>query len=148
MRRRAFDHLQKLSFTFYDNSKTGNLITHVTKDLEDVGEVAHHGPEDLFLAIMTFVGAFALMFTINPRLALITTVIIPVVTLLSSPLRLAHDAQFPRAVPPGRRVQRAHRGECRRHARRAGLRQRGARAAAVRARTTRNTGAPSCRRIG
>ena len=84
MRRRAFDHLQKLSFTFFDNNKTGNLITHVTKDLEDVGEVAHHGPEDLFLAVMTFVGAFALMFTVNVRLALLTAVITPVVTVLSS----------------------------------------------------------------
>ena len=84
MRRRVFDHLQKLSFSFYDNSKTGNLITHVTKDLEDVGEVAHHGPEDLFIAIMTFAGAFALMFTVNWRLALLTTVITPVVTVLSS----------------------------------------------------------------
>ncbi len=84
MRRRAFDHLQKLSFSFYDNSKTGNLITHVTKDLEDVGEVAHHGPEDLFIALMTFVGAFALMFSVNTRLALLTTIITPVVTFLSS----------------------------------------------------------------
>ena len=84
MRRRAFDHLQKLSFSFYDNSKTGNLITHVTKDLEDVGEVAHHGPEDLFLAIMTFLGAFALMFAINTDLALLTTVITPIVTIVST----------------------------------------------------------------
>ena len=84
MRRRAFDHLQKLSFSFYDNSKTGNLITHVTKDLEDVGEVAHHGPEDLFIALMTFVGAFALMFTVNVQLALLTAFITPLVTILSS----------------------------------------------------------------
>jgi ATP-binding cassette subfamily B protein len=84
MRRRAFDHLQKLSFRFYDNTKTGHLIAHVTKDLEDVGEVAHHGPEDLFIAVMTFVGAFALMFTINAKLALITTIVVPVVTILSS----------------------------------------------------------------
>ncbi len=84
MRRRAFDHLQKLSFSFYDNSKTGNLITHVTKDLEDVGEVAHHGPEDLFIALMTFAGAFALMFLINVKLALLTAVITPVVTVVST----------------------------------------------------------------
>ena len=84
MRRRAFDHLQKLSFSFYDNSKTGNLITHVTKDLEDVGEVAHHGPEDLFIAIMTFLGAFALMFAVNTKLALLTTIITPVVAIVSS----------------------------------------------------------------
>ena len=84
MRRRAFDHLQKLSFSFFDNSKTGNLITHVTKDLEDVGEVAHHGPEDLFIAVMTFVGAFALMFAVNTRLALLTLIITPVVAVISS----------------------------------------------------------------
>ncbi len=82
MRRQAFDHLQKLSFRFFDNNKTGHLITHVTKDLEDVGEVAHHGPEDVFIAVMTFIGAFALMFMTNWKLALITTVLVPVATLL------------------------------------------------------------------
>jgi ATP-binding cassette subfamily B protein len=84
MRRRAFDHLQKLSFRFYDNVKTGHLVARVTKDLEEVGEVAHHGPEDLFIAIMTFAGAFALMFTVNVRLALIAAAVVPVVTVLSS----------------------------------------------------------------
>jgi ATP-binding cassette subfamily B protein len=84
MRRRAFDHLQKLSFRFYDNAKTGHLVAHVTKDLEDVGEVAHHGPEDLFMAVMTFIGAFALMFAINQKLALIAAVVVPPVTVLSS----------------------------------------------------------------
>jgi ATP-binding cassette subfamily B protein len=84
MRRRAFDHLQKLSFRFYDNVKTGHLVARVTKDLEEVGEVAHHGPEDLFIAIMTFVGAFALMFMVNIRLALIAAAVVPVMTGLSS----------------------------------------------------------------
>lgn len=84
MRRQVFDHLQKLSFRFFDNNKTGHLITHVTKDLEDVGEVAHHGPEDIFLAIMTFIGAFILMFVTNWKLASITVVIVPVVTWLVS----------------------------------------------------------------
>ena len=56
MRRQAFDHLHKLSFRYFDNKKTGHLITHVTKDLEEVGEIAHHGPEDVFIAIMTFIG--------------------------------------------------------------------------------------------
>jgi ATP-binding cassette subfamily B protein len=84
MRRRAFDHLQKLSFRFYDNAKTGHLVANVTKDLEEVGEVAHHGPEDLFIAVMTFIGAFLLMFTINAELALIATVVVPCVTIISS----------------------------------------------------------------
>jgi len=84
MRRKAFDHLQKLSFRFFDNHKTGHLITHVTKDLEEVGEVAHHGPEDLFIAIMTFIGALALMVSINWQLALITATVVPFMTWLAS----------------------------------------------------------------
>ncbi|YBV97668.1 ABC transporter ATP-binding protein/permease [Phyllobacteriaceae bacterium JZ32] len=84
MRRKLFDHLQKLSFRFYDNNKTGHLIARVTKDLEEVGEVAHHGPEDLFIAVMTFLGAFALMFSINVHLALITAAVVPLVAWLTS----------------------------------------------------------------
>ena len=84
MRRQAFDHIQKLSFRYFDNNKSGHLITHVTKDLEEVGEVAHHGPEDLFIAVMTFIGAFILMFTVHWQLALITTVIVPFMTWLVS----------------------------------------------------------------
>ncbi|WP_163268897.1 ABC transporter ATP-binding protein [Chelativorans alearense] len=79
MRRKAFDHLQKLSFRFYDNNKTGHLIARVTKDLEEIGEIAHHGPEDLFIAVMTFAGAFVLMLTVNVELALITAVIVPLI---------------------------------------------------------------------
>ncbi len=77
MRRRAFAHFQRLSFSFFDKMRTGKLVARVTRDLEEIGEVAHHGPEDLFIAIMTFVGAFALMMTINVKLALITAVIVP-----------------------------------------------------------------------
>jgi len=77
MRRRAFDHLQKLSFSYFDKQRTGKLVARVTRDLEEIGEVAHHGPEDLFIAIMTFVGAFALMAMIHVELALITAVVVP-----------------------------------------------------------------------
>src|SRR5215216_7887569 len=84
MRRKSFDHLQKLSFRFYDNQKTGHLVGRVTKDLEEIGEVAHHGPEDLFIAIMTFIGAFILMFTVHWKLALLTTAIVPFMTWLVS----------------------------------------------------------------
>jgi len=84
MRRKSFDHLQKLSFSFFDNQKTGHLVGRVTKDLEEIGEVAHHGPEDVFIAIMTFIGAFALMFAIEPKLALITAVIVPIIALVTT----------------------------------------------------------------
>lgn len=84
MRRRIFDHLQKLSFRFYDNQKTGHLVARITKDLEEVGEVAHHGPEDAFIAVMTFLGSFCLMFTLNPTLALITGLVVPPMTFIST----------------------------------------------------------------
>jgi ATP-binding cassette subfamily B protein len=84
MRRKAFDHLQKLSFRFYDNQKTGHLVARVTKDLEDVGEVAHHGPEDAFIAIMTFVGALFLMFTLHTKLALLTALVVPPIAWITS----------------------------------------------------------------
>lgn len=77
MRRKMFGHIQKLSFRFFDNHKTGHLIGHITNDLNDIGEVAHHGPEDVFIAIMTLVGAFTLMAYINLELALMTFIIIP-----------------------------------------------------------------------
>jgi ATP-binding cassette subfamily B protein len=84
MRRKSFDHLQKLSFRFYDNQKTGHLVARVTKDLEEIGEVAHHGPEDLFVALMTFLGAFVLMFVVNVKLALIAAVIVPTCAAINS----------------------------------------------------------------
>ena len=84
MRRKIFAHLQKLSFRFYDNQKTGHLVARVTKDLEEVGEVAHHGPEDLLIAVMTFVGALALMVSLNLKLALITALVVPPMTWIST----------------------------------------------------------------
>jgi len=84
MRRKVFDHLQKLSFRFYDNQKTGHLIGRVTKDLEEVGEVAHHGPEDAFIAVMTFICSFVLMMTLNVKLALITGLVVPPMTWIST----------------------------------------------------------------
>ncbi|MEM9430900.1 MAG: ABC transporter ATP-binding protein [Pseudomonadota bacterium] len=77
MRRKAFDQLQRLSFSYFDRQRTGTLVARVTRDLEEIGEVAHHGPEDLFVALMTFLGAFVLMYWINPPLALITFCIFP-----------------------------------------------------------------------
>ncbi|MBA4788146.1 MAG: ABC transporter ATP-binding protein [Rhizobiales bacterium] len=84
MRRKAFDHLQKLSFSFFDNHRTGHLVGRLTKNLEEVGEVAHHGPEDVFLALMTFIGAFLLMLTVNVHLALLTGAMVPLVAWATS----------------------------------------------------------------
>ncbi|MDQ0423492.1 ATP-binding cassette subfamily B protein [Peteryoungia aggregata LMG 23059] len=84
MRRKAFDHLQKLSFGFFDNQKTGHLVARLTKDLEEIGEVAHHGPEDLFIAIMTLIGALVLMLWVHVPLALMTAIIVPVTAILTA----------------------------------------------------------------
>ncbi|MDO9638345.1 MAG: ABC transporter ATP-binding protein [Pseudotabrizicola sp.] len=78
MRRTAFAHLTRLSWRWFDTAKTGKLVARVTRDLEEIGEVAHHGPEDLFIAIMTFIGAFLLMLWLHPVLAYATATIVPV----------------------------------------------------------------------
>lgn len=77
MRQQLFNHVQKQSFSFFDNTKTGHIMSRITNDLFDLGELAHHGPEDLFIAVMTFVGAFWIMLTINVNLALTTMIIVP-----------------------------------------------------------------------
>jgi ATP-binding cassette, subfamily B, bacterial len=77
MRRKLFGHMQKLSFSYYDENKTGHSISRLTKDLEEIGEVAHHGPEDVFVAIMTLLGAFGIMLTINWKLAVLSFIVIP-----------------------------------------------------------------------
>ena len=77
MRARAFDHLTRLGWRWYDRARTGKLVARVTRDLEEIGEVAHHGPEDAFIAVMTFAGAFVLMFLVHPTLALIVALIVP-----------------------------------------------------------------------
>ncbi len=84
MRRAAFNHLQKLSFSYFDNQKTGHIVSRLTKDLEEIGEVAHHGPEDLFIALMTFAGALVLMFSVNGQLAVMTAIIVPLTAWVTS----------------------------------------------------------------
>ncbi|MBK8795536.1 MAG: ABC transporter ATP-binding protein [Anaerolineales bacterium] len=79
MRRKVFEHIEKLSFRFFDNTKTGHLIARITTDLQDIGEIAHHGPEDIFVAIMTLVGAFVLMGWINWELTVLTFLVIPII---------------------------------------------------------------------
>ncbi|MGG4143858.1 ABC transporter ATP-binding protein [Paenibacillus algorifonticola] len=83
MRSKLFNHIQKLSFRFFDNNKTGHLVSRMTNDLMDIGEIAHHGPEDMFIAVMTLLGAFGLMLTINWQLAVLTFIIIPLMVYLS-----------------------------------------------------------------
>ncbi|MGM0846548.1 MAG: ABC transporter ATP-binding protein [Bacillota bacterium] len=84
MRRELFNHVQRQSFRFFDNTKTGHIMSRITNDLMDIGELAHHGPEDFFIAIMTFIGAFWIMLTINVELALVAIIIVPFLVWLIS----------------------------------------------------------------
>ncbi|TYR99750.1 ABC transporter ATP-binding protein [Rossellomorea vietnamensis] len=84
MRRELFNHVQRQSFRFFDNTKTGHIMSRITNDLMDIGELAHHGPEDFFIAIMTFIGAFWIMITINVKLALVAIIIVPFLVWLIS----------------------------------------------------------------
>ncbi|EAD3584097.1 ABC transporter ATP-binding protein [Listeria monocytogenes] len=82
MRRDLFSHLQKQPFGFYDNQKTGKLMSRMTTDLFEIGEVAHHGPEDIFISIMSLFGAFFLMLNINVKLSISTFILVPILTVL------------------------------------------------------------------
>lgn len=73
-----FSHLEKLSFSFYDKNRTGQLMSRVTGDLFEITELAHHGPEDVFISLVTIIGALALMFSIQWKLALVVAAIVPV----------------------------------------------------------------------
>ncbi|WP_438350282.1 ABC transporter ATP-binding protein [Paenibacillus sp. FA6] len=83
MRKQLFERVQKLSFRFFDNNKTGHLVSRMTNDLMDIGEIAHHAPEDLFIAVMTLTGAFVIMLSINWKLAVLTFIIVPLIVYLS-----------------------------------------------------------------
>ena len=78
IREDLFRHMQELSFGYYDRNRTGQLMSRLTGDLFEITELAHHGPEDVFFSGVTIVGALAVMFTIQWRLALVIALILPV----------------------------------------------------------------------
>ena len=78
IRHDLFRHMQELSFNYYDKNRTGQLMSRLTADLFDITELAHHGPEDIFISGVTIAGSLAIMFTIQWRLALVITLIVPV----------------------------------------------------------------------
>ena len=78
IRRDLFAHMQELDFGYYDRNRTGALMSRLTSELFEITELAHHGPEDIFISGVTIVGALAIMFTIQWRLALVIAAILPV----------------------------------------------------------------------
>jgi len=83
IRRDLFTHMQELSFSFYDKNRTGHLMSRVTGDLFEITELAHHGPEDLFISVVTLVGAFTVLCTVQWKLALAVCSIIPLFLVFS-----------------------------------------------------------------
>ena len=79
MRAAIFAHMQKLGFSFYDKNRTGLLMSRVTTDLFDITELAHHGPEDLFISIVTLTGSFLVLWRIQKKLALVLMIAVPVI---------------------------------------------------------------------
>ncbi|MBE6886570.1 MAG: ABC transporter ATP-binding protein [Ruminococcaceae bacterium] len=96
MREKLFSHLQKLPFSFFDENKTGSLMSRVVNDLMEISELAHHGPEDLFLSLMLLIGSFTVMMTMNPWLTLIIFACLPFFVLFAAKTRLRMSDAFAR----------------------------------------------------
>ncbi|MCK4515384.1 MAG: ABC transporter ATP-binding protein [Spirochaetaceae bacterium] len=94
MRRDIFSHLQRLSFRFYDNNRTGKLMSRVVNDLNEITELAHHGPEDLFLSTVMMSGSLAILFAIEWRLALAMAAFIPLMVWFAISQRAAMQSAF------------------------------------------------------
>ena len=78
IRRDLFRHMQTLGYDFYDHNRTGQLMSRLTTDLFEITELAHHGPEDLIISVLTIIGALTVMFSIEWRLALVVCIILPI----------------------------------------------------------------------
>ncbi len=103
MRTQLFGHLQKLSFSYYDNAKVGQIMSRITSDLFDVTEFAHHGPEEIFISTIKMVGAFTILCSINVWLTLIVFSVVPLMFLAAYIFNKKMRSQF--------REQRAQIGE-------------------------------------
>ena len=77
MRAEVFAHYQKLSFSFFDNQKVGQLMARITTDLFDISELLHHGPENIVISLIKITGAFIILMTISPYLAIAAFALVP-----------------------------------------------------------------------
>ena len=94
MRRDMFRHMQKLPFAFFDENKTGTLLSRMVNDLQDVSELAHHGPEDLFLSLIMLVGSFIILAGTDLLLTVIIFAFLPVMVFVASKLRKGMQEAF------------------------------------------------------
>ena len=94
MRRDLFDHLEKLPFSYFDENKSGALMSRLTNDLFEVSELAHHGPENLFLATIMFIGSFILLMKICVPLTLIIFSFVPLILFFALKMRKRMNTAF------------------------------------------------------
>lgn len=94
MRRDLFSHLQTLPFSYYDNTKTGHIMSRMINDLRDITELAHHGPEDLFISAVMLIGSFIVLITIEWRLTIILFAFIPIMVYFAISKRKRMEATF------------------------------------------------------
>lgn len=94
MRKELFAHLQTLPFSYYDNTKTGHIMSRLVNDLRDVVELAHHGPEDLFISVVMLIGSFILLLRIEWRLTLIVFSFIPLILFFTMSKRVKMENAF------------------------------------------------------
>ena len=94
MRNDLFNKLQKLPYKYYDNHETGKIMSRMTNDLMDVSELAHHGPENLFICGIMVIGSFIYLLTINVYLTLIVFACVPVLVAISLVLRKRMTSAF------------------------------------------------------
>ena len=94
MRKELFDKLEKLPVSYFDETPSGSIISRITNDLFEVSELAHHGPEDAFVSILSFVGAVVMIVGINPFLALIIGLVLPIMLFIVAKMRLRMISAF------------------------------------------------------
>lgn len=78
MRKEMFSHVQELPFSYFDNTKTGHIMSRIVNDLNEISELAHHGPEDIFISTIMIIGSFFMLLHVNVKLTLITFAVLPV----------------------------------------------------------------------
>ncbi|MBR4086716.1 MAG: ABC transporter ATP-binding protein [Clostridia bacterium] len=97
MRAELFEHYQKLSFSFYDNQKVGHLMSRIGNDLFDIAELAHHGPEDIFISLMKLVGSLIIMMSLNWKLGVVALLILPIMILFAAKCNIKMRSAFKRS---------------------------------------------------
>ena len=89
MRHAVFNHMQRLSFSFFDRNRTGALMSRITSDLFEITELAHHGPEDILISVLTIIGSLIVLAGIEWRLALVLAVCLPLLILFTLSRRVS-----------------------------------------------------------